>query len=266
MTNHEPSTYYVIGKLSPEDDCRDFNPGEIAIGDGWILDIFHAGISVWKAGERQSFGDVKQLMLDAMETAVVCFNLITDLKLKFTNQSWLEARGVVSKTNVIGWFMPRMDSRWTFDTKAEVNDIWRRIGPFVFPINASFYHKMALRDYQRCADTAGDDAFFYAYRMLEDVRRAATNKFDAENNWREMHDNLGTSEKDLEPLTDVSTKVRHGQVHDQIVKDARGKRDELLKLGIDVLKKEFNRTFPGLLSVPLADASKGPAVENEVTS
>jgi hypothetical protein len=107
------------------------------LGDDWILDIFHAGISVWKAGETQSFGDVKQLMLDAMETAVDCFNLITALKLKPTSQSWLEARGVVSKHNVIGWFMPRMDSRWTFERKAAVNVTWRRIGPFVFRINDS---------------------------------------------------------------------------------------------------------------------------------
>ncbi len=248
----ESSTYYVIGKLAPEDDCRDFNPGEILMGEDWILDIFHAGISVWKAGETRDFGDVKQLMIDAMETAVGCFNLITDLKLRVTSQSWLEARGVVSKHNVIGWFMPRMDARWTFERSAAVNDIWRRIGSFVFRINDSFYHKMALRDYRSSMENSGDDAFFYAYRMLEDIRRAVTQKYDAESNWPEMHAILGTNESELKPLTDVATKVRHGQVHDPLVKSARGKSTELLKLGADVLIKEFNRTFPGLVSPPFA--------------
>jgi hypothetical protein len=46
--------------------------------------------------------------------------------------------------------------------------------------------------------------------MLEDVRRAVTKKYDAEKNWDEMHAILRTSEKALEPLTEVSTKVRHG--------------------------------------------------------
>ena len=263
MSEPESSTYYVVGKLSPEEDCRDFNTQEIKIGDGWIIDVFHAGISIWKAGENRSFGEIKTLMLDALETAVICFNLVTGLRLKVMAQSWLEARGVVSKSNMIGWFVPRMDERWTLDPKAEVNRIWRNIGPFVFQINGSFQHKIALRDYRNCVENPGDDSFFYAHRMLEDVRRAATKKYDEEKNWPAMHAILGTKEEELEPLTHVSEKVRHGAVHHPIVVEARKNRDALLKLGIDVLKKELNRTFPGLFSVPSSDASN-PAPAEEV--
>ena len=263
MSDSETSTYYVVGKLSPEEDCRDFNPGEIQIDDGWVIDIFHAGMSIWKAGESRTFGDVKAIMLDVLETSVICFNLISGLKLKFANQSWLEARGVISKSNTIGWFLSRMDDKWTFNPEAEVNKIWRRIGPFVFPINDSFQHKMALRDYRSCVENPGDDTFFYAYRMLEDVRRAATKK-DDEKNWPDMHSILGTTEEELKPLTNVSEKVRHGEVHDPIVIESRKKRKELLKIGIDVMKKEFDRAFPGLLSVSSGDASNLTSIEREV--
>lgn len=64
--------------------------------------------------------------------------------------------------------------------------------------------------------------------------------------WSEMHKILGTSETTIKPLTEVAEKVRHGNLSHPLLIQARKNRDQIINIGIDVMRREFKLKFKGL--------------------
>ena len=247
---HKTATYYFIGKLSPEESCIWFNPREIQLGGGWVLDIFKSGIALWNPKVDRDAPQIREFVKDTLDTVVTTFNFLTKLKLKHTVTNLIEARDVVSTNNLIWWYLPEFYVKRPASSKNKWNRTWRKVGKFYRRIGNSFYHKIALRDFQNCIDSVGDDSFFYAFRIVEDIRRATTSHLppgkETADYWAEMHKILGTREATIRPLTEVSTKVRHGDFNDPIVLRARAKKDEIINIALDVMKRAFKLKFKGL--------------------
>ena len=257
MSEQTVSTYYFVGKLSPEEPCANFNPGEIHLRDGWVMDIFQSGIAMWNPTIREGTDSVRGLVDDAMDTIVSTFNFITDRQpgLKHSIHNCIEARGVSSKKNLIWWFVGSLPRRSPSRNNKD-SRYWRKAGRFHSQISESknFYYKLALRDYKACMQNLfTDDAFFYAFRIAEDIRQATTQRLEEglpiKKYWEEMHKILGITEKEIKPLTDVATKVRHGNVRDTIVLKAREKRGEIISIAIKVMRAGFSKAFKGLLKL-----------------
>lgn len=251
MKRRPISTYFFIGRLSPAEDCSKFHPGEIRLDKNWMLDICRDGISIWIPGTRKSFDELKPAVLDAFDIVINTFMLITGERLDFNFQNWVETRGIVSKSNMIGWIVSSFASKATPKKRNKFNVAWRKVGKFYPKILANFYHRMALRDFKSCITISGDDAFFYAYRIVEDIRRAVTinlaDGLPTDKYWEEMHSILGTSKKQIDPLTRVAKYVRHGDTKSHIVRGARRRKKQLIEIALSVMKKEFKWTFKGLI-------------------
>lgn len=241
------STFYFIGKLHPWEACVNFNPGEVHLGNGWVFELITDGTAIWIPGTDRKFNELRSEVQEAFEIIITTFVLITNKKLSFTLQNWVEAVDIVSKKNWIGFILPPGSSASKANPKSRVNVVWRRVGKAYIKIKNSFYHKLALRDFRNCIESRGDDSFFYAFRIVEDVRHAVTSHLPEGKTrdfyWQEMHKILGTSKQAIEPLTEVAEKVRHGDLNNKVVIEARKNREAILNIAYSILRDEFKRSF-----------------------
>jgi hypothetical protein len=253
MTNQSSrSTYYFIGRLYPVEFCSKFNLQETNIGDGMILEVFWDGIAIWVAGTKKDFNLLRPKVGEAFELVIAAFILITNVKIGLTLQSWVQAKNCVSKNNVIGFIIPPGSKLPSPSQKSKSSLAWKKAGKYYSNISKSFYHRLALKDFKTCVSTYGDDAFFYAYRIIEDIRRAATSHMpdglETKEYWNEMHKKLGTSKAQIDPLTKISEAIRHGDLNNSVLKHARKNREKMLNIATSILKAEFKIAFKGFLN------------------
>lgn len=248
---HKKSTYYFIGRLSPVEFCTKFNPGELHLGNGFVMEVFWDGIAIWISGTAKTFDVLRPQVMNAFDVVISTFILLTNNRINFTLQSWVEAKKCISRNNIIGFIIPPGTKISTPNPKSRPSVAWRKAAKYYSKIEKNFYHRMALKDFNNCINAYGDDSFFYAYRVVEDVRRAITGHMkeglDTKEYWKEMHRILGTTKGQIEPLTRVSEKVRHGEINHSIMKNARKNKEKIVNISIAILKKEFKRSFKGLL-------------------
>ena len=242
-------TYFYIGKLLPEEMCVRFNPGEISLGDGWILDIYASGMHLWNSEIDPKSYNVRDFIKEAPGIIVSCFNFITNSRLKYVINHLIEAREVKAKSNLIWGFYPDGYLKKPGSRKNKWSRAWKRVGKAYPKIKNSFYHRVILQDYQNCINSSGDDSFFYAYRVIENVRRATTQHlkdFDDMEYWDEMHAVLGTSKTQIEDLIQIAKKVRHGDFKDPILINARKNPQPVIKSALKIMELEFRRSFKQL--------------------
>lgn len=245
------STYFFIGRLSPPRYCRYFNPGEIYLGNGFVLDIFNQLVCLWIPGTKKSYLEIRTEAMETLDIVITTFTFITGKKLSFSIENWVETKGVISKHNIIGYLIPPEDKLFAPPRKHKYAYAWKRAAKFYPKIEGSFYHRMALKDYKSCINTLGDDAFFYAYRIVEDIRRATTihlpDGLKSQAYWDKMHSILRSNKKLIDPLTKVSEEIRHGNLINKTVTSARLHRKRLINIAIKIMRKEFKRSFKGLI-------------------
>lgn len=257
MEERGNKTYYFTATLNPPDYCLKFNPGELNLGNGYRLDVFFNGITIWNPILKTNFKKVSPFVFDAFHTLIAAFifrehtiNKSNYSNLSATVNRCVEAMKTKAEHNLI-WTLDYSGKRYAPNEDALVNVTWRRVAKFFPAINLSFYHKLMLRDYRNCINDSGDNAFFFGYRILEDIREAINleKSVSDEHCWVEMHSALNTSEAFMKPLTDIATKVRHGNLKSDIVIKARRKnrRSKILNIAFHLMKQEFKRKFPNFL-------------------
>ncbi|MFH1061944.1 MAG: hypothetical protein V1747_03545 [Candidatus Omnitrophota bacterium] len=248
-------TYYFTATLNPPDYCYKFNPGELDLGGGYRLDIFFNGISIWNPSLEDGYVKVAPFVYEAFHTLITSFifreNIVYENnynKLSFTVNRCIEAMNTKAEHNLI-WTLDYAGKMYTPNKDALPNVTWRKVAKFFPVINSSFFHKIMLKDYYNCINDPGDNAFFFAYRILEDIREAINSEkgITKEKHWSEMHVALKTNTAFMKPLTEVATEVRHGKLRSKIVAEARKERKEILDIAFHLMKKEFKRKFPGFI-------------------
>lgn len=158
-----------------------------------------------------------------------------------TIHSWLEVREVQARANVLGTVHTRyrlgqvvMDGPDAERFRSAARGAWAAIH--------DPQGRLAFKDFAGSLSQRGDDAFLYAYRAIESVRRAYAADVVADDGttkpvWPTMHDALGTSKEILAPLTDAATAMRHGNPDVEAVRSVHEEpaRERTLRLGDDVL-------------------------------
>ena len=75
MERRGNKTYYFTATLNPAEYCRDFNPGELPLGDGYVVDIFFNGITIWNPSLKVNFVKVNPFVQEAfVEHQFYCSN------------------------------------------------------------------------------------------------------------------------------------------------------------------------------------------------
>jgi len=242
----KPSTYFFIGRLSPSEECKDFNPGELKLDDGWILDIFMDLICIWKPGVSGKFDDIRDFIKESFSLITALFIFRSKKPLDYTLTNWIENLKVESPENIIGAFVSKQS---TPRRNARINCSWRKAA-MVFPKFMSRpLFRLALKDYVLAEKNGGDDSFFYAFRALENICRAVTGATEGlkKKHWNEMHEKLRTTEASILPLTAAAKDIRHGNASGLHLIYARAHRKQVLDISRDVLTKSFKKQFKGYL-------------------
>jgi hypothetical protein len=158
-----------------------------------------------------------------------------DSTLELVGHALAEARA-----NVVGTIHERyeagavreLDGPRTRDFTAAANAAWRFVREPTL--------RLAFEDLGFSLHDRGDDAFLYAYRAVENARRFHADKVSARETtpvWPPLHTPPGTSEGQLQPLTDAATSIRHGDTKSAALAAARVNRDATLVLAEDVLRR-----------------------------
>jgi hypothetical protein len=154
--------------------------------------------------------------------------------------AWLEVRNVEARANVVGTIHER------FEAGAVTELDGPRARDFTTAANAAWRFvreprlRLAFKDFGFSLRDRGDDAFLYAYRAVENARRFHADKVSAMETkpvWPPLHAALGTSERQLQPLTNAATSIRHGDTKSAALAAARVNRDATLVLAEDVLRR-----------------------------
>jgi len=256
MEKEGNKTYYFTATLSPAEYCRDFNPGELNLTDDYKLDIFFNGITIWNPNIKINFAETYPLVREAFDLVISAFIFREYVinkrifRLSFSIQRCIEAMDVKAYSNLI-WTLDYPGKIYTPNKNALVNVTWRRVAKLFPAVNESVNHKIALKDFFACINDLGDNAFFFAYRIIEDIKRAVDLEkgIDDEKDWSGLHSVLHTDKVFMEPLISVAKDVRHGNLNSKIIINSRKKeeREKILGIAFELMKREFKRKFSTFL-------------------
>ena len=241
------STFFFLARLSPEGDCRGFNPGELSLGDGWILDICYDLMCLWNPRVGGTFPDTKLFVREACNLLTDLYSFKADKVLAFELRNWVETKEMESLKNVIGTFLPNVQPGRKPSPASEGSRRWKRVAKAFLCIHNNPHLRLSIKDYVSAIRDSGDDAFFFAYRAIESICRSASGATGdlQPSDWTTMHSRLGTTKSKIDPLTSVATAIRHGDVKSMVLVNARANRDHLLTIAREVMVTEFKRSVKG---------------------
>ena len=228
MTN-QISTYYFIGKFEPHEECSDFNPGELDIGNGWILDIFRDLACIWNSKVSSPFKDVSPFIHRAFALATALFIFRSKIMIDHRFSHWIEAKEVQASKNIIGAYVSRFSEP---RRNARINVHWKKTARIFPKIIDNQFVRLALKDYISAIKDTGDDAYFFAYRSVENICRfisGAQDEFKTAH-WNKMHKELGTTKSYIDPLLSVATDIRHGNFDGSSLTNTRKSRQQILDI------------------------------------
>jgi len=237
------STYFFIGRLS--DHTARYQVQQKPLINNFYFEVFLDGISIWGSSDKE-FKKLLDEVREIFNIIISAFVFKTKKPLSYTLQNWVEVKEFVDTKNVIGWLFPPFSPLKPHPERSRVNTSWKKAAWFYNNLSkGNNNHALALKDYRSAVTDTSDDAFLFSYRSIEDICRAVTGCDEIEApEWREMHRTLSTSKHMIDPLKEVADKVRHGNKDHIIVAQARSNRDGLVDIAHEVIKKEFERTFP----------------------
>ena len=235
------STYFFMGKIS--DDTSRFQVQQEPMGK-LFLEVYIDGIAIWGA-TRKKFDNFWPEIKEAFEIIISTYIFKTKKPITYSIVDWVEAKETISRENIIGWIIGKHKKGTPRPRRSKFNTPWKKAASIYPKLVTMANHRLALKDFKAAMLDSGDDAFFFAYRAVEDICRAITGATEiGKSEWQAMHKTIGTRTTQIKPITKVSKKIRHGDVENNVVKRARKNRDFYLDIARDVIFKEFKRTFP----------------------
>ena len=202
----------------------------------------------WTIAEEQDVLTLRAFVQDFFDVTLAIYALIRldrgdrrdALRLRAELHSCLEVRGAearASSERSTSAMRPAPSGSWTAGPRARdfttaANAAWRFVREPTL--------RLTFKDLGFSLRDRGDDAFLYAYRAVENARRFHADKVSATETtpvWPPLHALLGTTEGQLEPLTDAATSIRHGDTKSAALAAARVNRDATLVLAEDILRR-----------------------------
>jgi hypothetical protein len=245
-------TYFFFADVEPKELMRFGLQAGIQLDDDSTLDVLGHALAYWAIAEEQDMLTLRAFVQDVFDVTLAIYALIRldrgdrrdALRLRAELHSWLEVRGVEARANVVGTIHERyeagavteLDGPHARDFTTAASAAWR----FVREPRL----RLAFKDLGFSLRDRGDDAFLYAYRAVENAHRFHAAKVSATETkpvWPPLQAALGTSEGQLQPLTDAATSIRHGDTKSAALAAARVNRDATLLLAEDVLRRVAQR-------------------------
>ena len=240
-------TYFFFADVEPKELMTFGVEAGIQLDDDSTLEVLGHALAYWAIAEEQDVLTLRAFVQDVFDLTLAIYALIRldrgdrrdALRLRAELHSWLEVRGVEARANVVGSIHGRyeagavteLDGTRAHDFTTAANAAWRFVREPTL--------RLAFKDLGFSLHDRGDDAFLYAYRAVENARRFHADKVSATETtpaWPPLHA-LGTSEGQLQPLTDTATSIRHGDTKSAALAAARVNRDATLALAEDVLRR-----------------------------
>ena len=211
-------TCFFFADVEPKELMTFGVEARIQLDDDSTLEVLGHALAYWAIAEEQDVLTLRAFVQDVFDVTLAIYALIRlergdrrdALRLRAELHSWLEVRGVEARANVVG----------TIHERYEAGAVTELDGP-------------RTRDFTTAAN-------LYAYRAVENARRFHADKVSATETkpvWPPLHAVLGTSEGQLQPLTDAATSIRHGDTKSAALAAARVNRDATLVLAEDVLRR-----------------------------
>jgi hypothetical protein len=247
-----PRTYFVFADVEPKELMTFGVEDGIQLDDDSTLEVLGHMLAYWTISD-EAIDDLRAFVQDVFDVTLAIYALIRldrgdkrkALRLRADLHSWLEVREFKAEANVVGTIHERYQAGGVTELDGE------RAGDFTTAAHAAWRFvreptlRLAFKDLGLSLRDRGDDAFLYAYRAVENARRFFhADKVTATETkpvWRPLHEALGTSEAQLQPLTDAATSIRHGDTQSAALDAARATRDPTLALGEDVLRRLAER-------------------------
>jgi hypothetical protein len=239
-------TYFVLAEVEPKEVMNFRVEDGIQLDEDTTLEVMGHALAYWRpSGTELDILELRAAAQDMFDVTLAIDALVRleagedrlALSRRATIQWWLEAREVEARANVIGTVHARYRlGNFEVDGKAGRN--FAAAAKAAWAVRMHPNARLAFKDFGVCLADVSDDAFFFAYRAIENVRRYFAT--DAEkSDWGPMHAALGTTENGIKPLTSAATAIRHGQGDGTGLIAARGElaREQTLAIGDDVLRR-----------------------------
>jgi hypothetical protein len=192
----------------------------IPLDDDSTLEVLGHALAYWTIAEEQDVLTLRAFVQDLFDVTLAIYALIRldrgdrrdALRLRADPDlhSWLEVPGVEARANVVGTIHERYEARRRQGVgrparprlQTAANAAWRFVREPTL--------RLAFKDVGFSLRDRGDDAYLYAYRAVENARRFYAAKVSATETtpvWPPLHAALGTSEGQLQPLTEAATSI-----------------------------------------------------------
>ncbi len=237
------STYFFIGRLS--DYTAQYQVQNFFVNSNFVLEVFMSGISIW-GSSKGTFEELRKKIIQMLDIIIAAYIFKTNKIISYRLEHWVETREKVSRKNMIGWIRPPNTPAVLRSTRSSINTPWKKAAKLYAKLLVSNpNYAIALQDYSLAVSHIGDDAFFFAYRAIEDICRAVTGLDNTKSrSWNTMHTKLSTSEPQIKPLKNVADDVRHGKRKSLVIKRARKQKGKIIKISHTIIEKAFKKEFP----------------------
>ena len=233
MFGDEHSAFWFHGRLAPLELIPPFSVSGVRVADDVSLEVAWHGIGVWARPGTRRFkqpGEASNLF----RTVVGAWAAASGTALTVSTEGWIEAKNAQVSDSVLGWIGWRRRSLVQQDEAELWSDRMRAACELAVRAHEISGYRLALRDiHSSLLEGAGDDAYVFAYRALEDLARAITNSENElrASDWERLHDHIGQDREEaraaIEPLRLARNMVAHGGPPENLA-SVNLQRDELL--------------------------------------
>jgi hypothetical protein len=233
------SGWWFYGRLRPTSETR-FNVQEIVVRRDVRLEVAHDVIAAWsKPGPNALSGPAE--VRELFGVTLGAYALITGVALDWTLEGWIEATAAQFDGAMIGTFADFRGPSPMLSPRAPRSVDMRRACKLAISVHDRPSYRLALRDVHATLLIAGDDAFVFAYRALEDLARSVSGREGdlRSSDWSALHAHLGTTDTEFKqriaPVQAARRAASHGDSADPNLARARSNRKAYLAISREVV-------------------------------
>ena len=204
-----PSTVVFVYRLSPREVCYSFLVDNKILSNGMVFEAILDAIDIQFRGDYSDFIKLRDMVDSVMDSIIAAHAFYSMSPLSYVRLNWVEMKeNIPNDKTIIGLFDPAFKLRGYPRRDHPDNEKFHKACALFPYTEATPELRRALKDYRMALLQLGEDAYFYAYRAVENIRLYfAPSK---EGDWHLMHEKLGTSKEFIEPLTKQAKDARHG--------------------------------------------------------
>jgi hypothetical protein len=226
------SAFWFYGRLHPSHAVPPFQAEEIEVDEGVRLEVVWDGIGVWSRPGVRAFKQMGEAT-ELFRLVVAAYALLTRKVFDVSTDGWIEATAAQLTGSILGFRVEQSKSVGDVDRDSKESAAIRAACLVAIATRAMPSYRLALRDIYSALREVGNDAFFFAYRAVEDAARVVSGgERVGPREWGEFHQRIGLTpeqgEARLAPLTEARKALAHGDENASAIGVADRQRRALL--------------------------------------